>query len=241
MGRKNETDSSRPKRMTEDQPEKFYADLLNRRTHGIFCNCPACLFVWLKFKNKKTRIDVDNFFLLWIRSQKKNFNEALSTYQEITREKPRADQGDYLRDRARILSRIKKKVEISNLVSDKWTTGEVSPYLGLQAFEGNFSLAARRSIVEFAGKTAAYLTQRKRAGERITRHRDILRRYKKMKESDLLPVLEFMEANRIISWNRREKKIRPRRTFEANWFPIHMDMIREARDEVRSVYPKSLD
>ena len=54
------------KNATEKSLKKIYQDLQDDKIHQPFCYCAACLYCFLKAKNKKIRINKNNFFLYWL-------------------------------------------------------------------------------------------------------------------------------------------------------------------------------
>jgi len=64
--------------------KKIYHDLKEGKSHSHKCYCAACLYRYIKAKNKNTRINRDNFFLYWVAFHfskiKKDSNHKLFLY-----------------------------------------------------------------------------------------------------------------------------------------------------------------
>lgn len=127
--------------MTEKDLKKAYQNLQEGKTHPS-CSCPSCLYHFVKSRNKKTRIDKDNFFLYWLahicsytKDEKRNskfftwnkdriheWNEILRLYYKITGKKGQKiyfekDYSDGVPEQFRIISRYDKKFNLSGIIN----------------------------------------------------------------------------------------------------------------------------
>jgi hypothetical protein len=199
------------------------------------CSCPKCLFNFYKSRNRKTRLTWNSFFLHLLYKKYKSPGDSLGdvvkAYVKLTSDQIKligyADRCDIFK----VISRVGKKLNLSELESNKFWSDEDDPYVQFKSFVPGkeYSFSERRLLVEFSGDVATYLERENRAGRKTVKHRDVLRRFKKMRAADILPVLDFMEAAKIISWNRELKEIslRPAKS----WLGFHLKMIKLWRDE----------
>jgi len=125
------------KNATEKSLKKIYQDLQDDKIHQPFCNCAACLYYFLKAKNKKTRINKNNFFLYWLvvymskikkgedpkffefnEDRDHNWLKALELYYKIIGQKDQfiiSGPPEYFRR----ISRLDKKFNISQIQQAK--------------------------------------------------------------------------------------------------------------------------
>jgi hypothetical protein len=129
-------------------------------------------------------------------------------------------------------------MELSKLSSDTFYFTENDPHIQLKGLmelsgldPGKYASAERHLIIEFGGDVADYLERKKRSGQSFVKHRDIFRRFKKIKEADLLIVLDFLKTAKIISWDREQKKV----TFHPSmgYLGSFLVDIKLARDEIK--------
>lgn len=236
------------KNATEKSLKNIYQDLQHDKIHQPFCNCAACLYCFLKAKNKKTRIDKDNFFLYWIvlymskikkgedpkffefnKDRDHNWLKALELYYKITGQKWRTTQfqeGEHFR----IISRLDKKFNISQTILAKQLHEDTLPInisplfmeidkiLNIVRLVINDSdLPSAYSIPDecfeeickiwkevalSAIKIVSYLSKEKKQ----LKHRDISMRFH-INRYDLWFSLGYLEQNKIIIWDKKEKKV----------------------------------
>lgn len=125
--------------MTEEQIKKTYQELQKDKVHPNYpnCSCPSCLYHFIKSRNKKTRIDKDNFFLYWLvhvysytkdkkRSSKfftwnkdrvHDWSYILRVCKKIPELKSRIIQMEEEADYWRRISRYDKKFNISGIIN----------------------------------------------------------------------------------------------------------------------------
>ncbi|HEB35907.1 hypothetical protein LCGC14_1142830 [marine sediment metagenome] len=108
MRQQNIVLNSKKKIVTLETLKKIYRDLKEGKTHSYKCHCASCLYHFIKGKDKKARIDKDNFFLSWLafhnsnikknsnyrlfplnKHLNRNWKETLKSYYEITGQKGR--------------------------------------------------------------------------------------------------------------------------------------------------------
>ena len=158
--------------VTEKNLKKAYQDLMNDKIHQN-CSCPSCLYQFVKSRNKKTRINKDNFFLYylahiysytkdenkskffsWNKNRIHEWDEILELYYKITGQEGRKiyfrkEGNREVPENLRIISRYDKKFNLSGIVNamDNVKTMlpvELSPFL--IELENIFEIIRQRSI-----------------------------------------------------------------------------------------------
>ena len=140
------------KMVTKEILKKSYQHLIEGKIHKSDCYCASCLYHFFKLRNKRSRIDKDNFYLTWLavsmskikenstsklfeynKDRDHKWKKILKLYCEVTGQDWRKMQFEE-QEHFRIISRYDKKFNISKLINVKEGLAEIlaikiSPFL----------------------------------------------------------------------------------------------------------------
>lgn len=254
---------SRPKKMTKSVLKKMYK---NSNIHSLFCECSSCLFSYYKWRYPKSRIRIETFLFVWLafflskikkdrkegalsfKDLKINWPKILSLYYQITCKEEYAQ----LNEHYRIIWRLRKKINIPMIILKREQDIESLPFCDQIGIEAKKSIRKYNSKFDldlfllYTSKIVKFLTQEKIGffkRKKGIKHRDIQRRFKKIRKEDLFAILDFLEQTKlnIIKWDKENRRVFINPDYEKNsrWFSFHLYSLYEYSTNFRKIYPES--
>jgi len=254
---------SRPKKMTKSVLKKMYK---NSNIHSLFCECSSCLFSYYKRRYPKSRIRKDTFLLVWLAfflsKIKKDRKEGVLSFEDLKINWPKIlflyyqitgkEEYAQLNEHYRIIWRLRKKINIPMIILEREQDVEDLPFCHSIKIEVDKSKGKYNSKFDldlfllYTSKIVKFLTQEKidffKRKEGIE-HRDIQRRFKKIRKDDLLAILDFLEQTKlnIIKWDKENRQVFINPEYEENslWFSLYLYSLYEHSTNFRKIYPRS--